>query len=186
MSSSGTQPARSDSSHSAWPSTAAPTAACWCTTSTTQRASTPWTAGGTSFWCRPAQWTLRAFPSYVELEITWWWALTVSGRYRQQDRCRGEQANGESTMYDYDVHCQRIQISSKRAQAFCQSKGGIPYFETSAKEAINVEQAFEGMSNHGPSSYSILILSSHRTTSTRTGRRGRLQQRLPGDHPHRS
>ena len=35
-------------------------------------------------------------------------------------------------------------ISSKRAQAFCQSKGGIPYFETSAKEALNVEQAFEG------------------------------------------
>jgi Ras-related protein Rab-7A len=30
--------------------------------------------------------------------------------------------------------------------AFCQSKGGIPYFETSAKEAINVEQAFEGTS----------------------------------------
>lgn len=29
---------------------------------------------------------------------------------------------------------------------FCQSKGAIPYFETSAKEAINVEQAFEGMS----------------------------------------
>ena len=28
---------------------------------------------------------------------------------------------------------------------FCQSKGGIPYFETSAKEAINVEQAFEGL-----------------------------------------
>jgi len=27
---------------------------------------------------------------------------------------------------------------------FCQSKGQIPYFETSAKEAINVEQAFEG------------------------------------------
>jgi len=36
------------------------------------------------------------------------------------------------------------QISSKRAMTFCQSKGGIPYFETSAKEAINVEQAFEG------------------------------------------
>ena len=30
---------------------------------------------------------------------------------------------------------------------FCQSKGGIPYFETSAKEAINVEQAFEGTSS---------------------------------------
>ena len=36
-------------------------------------------------------------------------------------------------------------ISSKRAMTFCQSKGGIPYFETSAKEAVNVEQAFEGM-----------------------------------------
>lgn len=36
------------------------------------------------------------------------------------------------------------QISNKRAMTFCQSKGGIPYFETSAKEAINVEQAFEG------------------------------------------
>lgn len=35
-------------------------------------------------------------------------------------------------------------VPSKRAMAFCQSKGGIPYFETSAKEAINVEQAFEG------------------------------------------
>lgn len=37
-------------------------------------------------------------------------------------------------------------ISNKRAQAFCQAKGGIPYFETSAKAAINVEQAFEGES----------------------------------------
>lgn len=35
-------------------------------------------------------------------------------------------------------------ISSKRAMTFCQSKGNIPYFETSAKEAVNVEQAFEG------------------------------------------
>lgn len=39
-----------------------------------------------------------------------------------------------------------LQITGKRAMAFCQYKGGIPYFETSAKEAINVEQAFEGMS----------------------------------------
>ena len=38
----------------------------------------------------------------------------------------------------------QVQISTKRAMTFCQSKGGIPYFETSAKEAINVEQAFEG------------------------------------------
>ncbi|KAL3271703.1 hypothetical protein HHI36_022175 [Cryptolaemus montrouzieri] len=33
-------------------------------------------------------------------------------------------------------------ISSKRAQQWCQSKNNIPYFETSAKEALNVEQAF--------------------------------------------
>lgn len=34
-------------------------------------------------------------------------------------------------------------VTGKRATAFCQSKGGIPYFETSAKEAIGVEDAFE-------------------------------------------
>ena len=34
-------------------------------------------------------------------------------------------------------------MSTKRAQGWCQSKGDIPYFETSAKEAINVEQAFQ-------------------------------------------
>lgn len=35
------------------------------------------------------------------------------------------------------------QVPTKRAQAWCQSKNNIPYFETSAKEAINVEQAFQ-------------------------------------------
>lgn len=35
-------------------------------------------------------------------------------------------------------------ISNKRAMTFCQSKGDIPYFETSAKEAVNIDQAFEG------------------------------------------
>ena len=34
-------------------------------------------------------------------------------------------------------------VSQKRAMTWCQSKGNIPYFETSAKEAINVEQAFQ-------------------------------------------
>ena len=34
-------------------------------------------------------------------------------------------------------------MSTKRAQSWCHSKGDIPYFETSAKEAINVEQAFQ-------------------------------------------
>jgi len=34
-------------------------------------------------------------------------------------------------------------ITTKRAQQWCQGKNNIPYFETSAKEAINVEQAFQ-------------------------------------------
>lgn len=34
-------------------------------------------------------------------------------------------------------------VSTKRLQAWCAAKGDIPYFETSAKEAINVEQAFQ-------------------------------------------
>ncbi len=36
-----------------------------------------------------------------------------------------------------------FQVSTKRAQNWCESKNGIPYFETSAKESINVEQAFQ-------------------------------------------
>jgi Ras-related protein Rab-7A len=43
-----------------------------------------------------------------------------------------------------DVEDSKRAVSTKRANTFCNSKGGIPYFETSAKEAINVEQAFEG------------------------------------------
>ncbi|KAN0094362.1 hypothetical protein V8E55_002649 [Tylopilus felleus] len=35
------------------------------------------------------------------------------------------------------------QATQERAMAWCQSKENIPYFETSAKEAINVEQAFQ-------------------------------------------
>lgn len=43
-----------------------------------------------------------------------------------------------------DVEENKRMISAKRAMTFCSSKGNIPYFETSAKEALNVEQAFEG------------------------------------------
>ncbi|KAK2870591.1 Ypt/Rab-type GTPase Rab7 [Arthroderma sp. PD_2] len=46
-----------------------------------------------------------------------------------------------------DVEESKRMISSKRASTYCQSKGNIPYFETSAKEAINVEQAFEVLEN---------------------------------------
>merc|ERR1711998_371970 len=41
-----------------------------------------------------------------------------------------------------DLENKRL-VSQKRATAWCQQKGNIPYFETSAKEAINVEQAFQ-------------------------------------------
>lgn len=36
-----------------------------------------------------------------------------------------------------------LQVSEKKAKAWCASKGNIPYFETSAKEGFNVEAAFE-------------------------------------------
>ena len=36
-----------------------------------------------------------------------------------------------------------LQVSARRAKQWCDGKNDIPYFETSAKEAINVEQAFQ-------------------------------------------
>ncbi len=36
-----------------------------------------------------------------------------------------------------------LQVPQRRAQNWCESKNNIPYFETSAKEAINVEHAFQ-------------------------------------------
>lgn len=42
-----------------------------------------------------------------------------------------------------DVEESKRAVTAKRAQAFCAAKGNLPYFETSAKEAVGVEQAFE-------------------------------------------
>ena len=39
-------------------------------------------------------------------------------------------------------------VSTKTAEKWCSSKNNIPYFETSAKEAINVELAFQKMAKN--------------------------------------
>ncbi|PVU85974.1 hypothetical protein BB559_006067 [Furculomyces boomerangus] len=57
-----------------------------------------------------------------------------------------------------DVEDSKRMVSSKRAMAWCQSKGNIPYFETSAKEGINVEQAFQNISRNALSRESNLEL----------------------------
>ncbi|KAI9202083.1 ras family-domain-containing protein [Polychytrium aggregatum] len=41
-----------------------------------------------------------------------------------------------------DLEEAKRQVTYKKAAAWCQFKRNIPYFETSAKEALNVEQAF--------------------------------------------
>lgn len=42
-----------------------------------------------------------------------------------------------------DMDESRRVVSAQKAQRWCQEKGNLPYFETSAKEATGVEQAFE-------------------------------------------
>jgi Ras-related protein Rab-7A len=49
-------------------------------------------------------------------------------------------------------------VSQKRALTWCQQKNNIPYFETSAKEAINVEQAFQTIAKHALKQESEVVL----------------------------
>ncbi|KAI8917700.1 ras family-domain-containing protein [Powellomyces hirtus] len=42
-----------------------------------------------------------------------------------------------------DIEESKRQVSKKRAMTWCQQKGNIPYFETSAREAIDVEKSFQ-------------------------------------------
>lgn len=42
-----------------------------------------------------------------------------------------------------DVEDSKRVVTSKKAQAYCATRGNLPYFETSAKEAIGVGRAFE-------------------------------------------
>ena len=84
-----------------------------------------------------------------------------------------------------DVDESKRMISSKRAASFCQSKGGIPYFETSAKEAVNVEQAFEGK-EYTENMHVVVFeadvgLQSDRTQCSCTGGVARLQSGLSRD-----
>lgn len=61
--------------------------------------------------------------------------------------CRNHIFNAPSVRgflsFDYIFSFLVLQVSAKRAQQWCHSKNDIPYFETSAKEALNVEQAFQ-------------------------------------------
>lgn len=55
-----------------------------------------------------------------------------------------------------DVEESKRMVFQKRAMTWCQSKGNIPYFETSAKENINVEQAFQTVAKNALSQESEL------------------------------
>lgn len=42
----------------------------------------------------------------------------------------------------HHLPCQLLQVTEKKAREWCASRGNIPYFETSAKEGYNVDDAF--------------------------------------------
>ena len=67
-------------------------------------------------------------------------------------------------------------VSTKRAQQWCHTKNEIPYFETSAKEAINVEQAFQTIAKNALAQVIQQFFSRHPLSYTRLVSR---RQRTP-------
>ena len=49
------------------------------------------------------------------------------------------------------------QISREVSRAWCQSNGNMPFFETSAKSAINIEIAFETLARHALKRIDVLF-----------------------------
>uniref|UniRef100_A0AAY4CBN2 Ras-related protein Rab-7a n=1 Tax=Denticeps clupeoides TaxID=299321 RepID=A0AAY4CBN2_9TELE len=66
------------------------------------------------------------------------------------------------------IDLENRQVTTKRAQVWCQSKNNIPYFETSAKEAINVEQAFQTIARNVPVTERTQIANGEWREGTRT------------------
>jgi Ras-related protein Rab-7A len=69
---------------------------------------------------------------------------------------------------------------------WCQSKGNIPYFETSAKEAINVEQAFQTVAKNALQQEQEEQLCDPTPFYVSPHANQDILQvcRLPGPHPH--
>ena len=73
-----------------------------------------------------------------------------------------------------------LQVSTKRAQGWCHTKGDIPYFETSAKEAINVEQAFQTVAKNALAQESDVDTYNEFPTTINLNQRENAQQNKSG------
>jgi Ras-related protein Rab-7A len=120
---SGTRPAKSGSSRSVSPSTVVLIAVCSCTMSRSPIRSNHSTRGGTSF-------------SYRYL-------CTVHLSLAHVQASPRDPENFPFVVLGNKIDLDGRSVSTKRAQSWCQSKNDMPYFEVSAKEAVNVEQAFQ-------------------------------------------
>lgn len=154
-------------------------------------------AGETNFWYKQVLEIQRASLLWVYTNAKcmearcWWGGKVVLGNKIDVEESKRMVC---FWMQFYEALCLNafgyMQVSSKRAMAFCQAKGGIPYFETSAKEAVNVEQAFEGKmmdaktdsikENQTPNLHHLFpanfFISSHRQKCIGTGRCGGIRR----------